>query len=511
MSLEQASVLIIDDCLEDREAYRRYLLQDDRYTYRIWEEEYGEQGLSACDRLNPDVILLDFLLPDIDGLEFLSALKQQGKKGKLPVIMLTGQGNEAIAVRAMKSGAQDYLVKGDTTPESLRLAVHHIIEMAQLLRQLEQSEEQFRLVTDALPVLIAYVDAQQHYRLTNLAHEDWFGRRRSDINGCSIQEVLSGEAYQQICSYIETVLAGQSVTYETEMPHQDGSKRWVSTTYVPHFDGAGGVKGFFALSSDISDRKAIERMKDELIAVVSHELRTPLTSIHGSLKLLAAGQLGQLSPEGQQMLRIADENTDRLVRLVNDILDLQRLESDRVKPDKRRCNAAELVVRAVESLQGMARQHNITLVSNAASIPVRADADNIVQALANLLSNAIKFSPAGSTVEITVSPCQAVDEVGSDRAQQFCQRRLGVLFQVKDRGRGIPADKLEKIFERFGQVDASDSRQKGGTGLGLAICQTIVRQHGGEIWVESTLGEGSTFCFTLPEFDLDFGEGGDIA
>lgn len=144
MRQNQCTILIVDDCLEDRETYRRYLLGDDRYTYTIFEEEYGENALELCRLVKPDAILLDFLLPDIDGLEFLSELKIQLGTTNLPVVMLTGQGNEAIAVQAMKSGACDYLVKAKTTPEILRIAIHSVVEKAHLLWQLEQSEARFR-------------------------------------------------------------------------------------------------------------------------------------------------------------------------------------------------------------------------------------------------------------------------------------------------------------------------------------------------------------------------------
>lgn len=144
MNHNQLTIAIIDDCPEDRETYRRYLLQDSRHTYTIWEEESGEQGLALCSQVKPDAILLDFRLPDIDGLEFIRELKTQECRTSLPVVMLTGQGNEAIAVAAMKSGACDYLVKGKTTPESLRLAIHNVIERDRLKRQLEKSEERFR-------------------------------------------------------------------------------------------------------------------------------------------------------------------------------------------------------------------------------------------------------------------------------------------------------------------------------------------------------------------------------
>ena len=143
MTQNQRTVLIIDDCLEDRQTYRRYLLQDSSCTYTILEEEYGEDGLELCQLAKPDAILLDFLLPDIDGIEFLNELKTKIGKSNLPVVMLTGQGNEAIAVAAIKNGASDYLSKGNTTPESLRLAIHKVVEQAQWQCLLEQTIEQF--------------------------------------------------------------------------------------------------------------------------------------------------------------------------------------------------------------------------------------------------------------------------------------------------------------------------------------------------------------------------------
>ena len=144
MLQKQQTILIVDDCPEDREVYRRYLSQDSTYNYQILEEEEGVKGLELCKQVQPDAILLDFLLPDIDGLEFLTELQAQMGTTKLPVVMLTGQGNEAIAVAAMKSGAQDYLVKGQTTAQSLRLAVRNAIERTHLQRQLEASEQRFR-------------------------------------------------------------------------------------------------------------------------------------------------------------------------------------------------------------------------------------------------------------------------------------------------------------------------------------------------------------------------------
>lgn len=246
-------------------------------------------------------------------------------------------------------------------------------------------------------------------------------------------------------------------------------------------DLEGNIIGTMSIGEDITQRHAVEKMKNEFISIVSHELRTPLTAIWGSLGMLATGALNSHPQRMQRMIEIAAIDTERLVRLVNDILDLERLESGKIKLVKQYCNVATLIEQSVEAMRAIAQKENITLSVSCVPSLVWASRDHIIQILTNLLSNAIKFSPPNSTISLTAE------------AQDDC-----VLFQVKDQGRGIPTDKLETIFERFQQVDFSDSRLKGGTGLGLAICRSIITQHGGQIWVDSVLGEGSTFYFTLP-------------
>ncbi|HEY9647987.1 MAG TPA: HAMP domain-containing sensor histidine kinase, partial [Chroococcidiopsis sp.] len=208
---------------------------------------------------------------------------------------------------------------------------------------------------------------------------------------------------------------------------------------------------------------------------------TPLASIQLSLGLLKAGVYDNKPSKFKRMLEIALIDTQRLVSLVNDILDLERLEAGRAILEKGYCQAADLMQQAASGLQTIASQNQVTLSIEATDVELYASAEAIVQTLTNLLSNAIKFSPPHSTVSLQVE-----------------ERDRDILFTVRDHGRGIPADKLKTIFGRFQQVDASDAREKGGTGLGLAICQSIVEQHSGQIWVESTLGEGSTFFVSLP-------------
>jgi two-component system sensor histidine kinase VicK len=248
----------------------------------------------------------------------------------------------------------------------------------------------------------------------------------------------------------------------------------------------GRAVGVVVAFTDISERNALDRMKDEFISTVSHELRTPLTSLRAALGLVAGGALNARPEKMRQMMDIAIGNTDRLVRLVNDILDLERIGSGKAELHSVMCSVEEMMHRSISLLQNSATKANIRFAIEGNGVTVWADPDRILQTLTNLIANAIKFSPPASTIPSEIR--LTANYVSEDEA----------ILEVQDHGRGIPADKLQQIFERFKQVDASDSRVMGGTGLGLAICRSIVLQHGGHIWATSTLGEGSVFHFTLP-------------
>ena len=346
---------------------------------------------------------------------------------------------------------------------------------------IRRSEEQLRTTTNALPVLIAYIDAEERYRFNNKAYEDWLGVPYQSLAGQFLATALGPNIYDTIQPYLRQALDGHGVTFEVEFPDSERPYRWVSVSYQPDLQ-AGQVLGCFAMTQDISAHKAADQIKNEFVSVVSHELRTPLTSVHGALKLLTTGRLGQLEPQGKELLEIALNNTERLTRLINDVLDLERIESGRIKMIKVRCQVAEVLQHAVQTMQPMAQTHGVTLQVISSNTHLYADPDHLEQTLTNLLSNAIKFSPQGETVVL-----------------KSIEQDHQILFKVSDHGRGIPEDKLETIFERCHQVDASDTRNHGGTGLGLAICREIVQHHGGRIWVTSLHGEGSTFCFTLPK------------
>ena len=240
----------------------------------------------------------------------------------------------------------------------------------------------------------------------------------------------------------------------------------------------------------------MEKLKDEFIGIVSHQLRTPLTSMQGALGLLAMGLIDDDPAQMKHTIQIAASETERLVRMVNDILDLEKLAADSNSFDREWCDAAALLQRSIEVMSSSAQAAGVRLELDCPPIQIWAAPDRIVQIFTNLLSNVLKFSEPGGFVSIEAKPLDdrspSVQLVAKSRSQQ-------IRFAVTDRGRGIPDRKLETIFDRFQQVDSSDARDKGGTGLGLAICKSIVLQHQGRIWVESISGHGSTFVVTLPQ------------
>jgi PAS domain S-box-containing protein len=238
---------------------------------------------------------------------------------------------------------------------------------------------------------------------------------------------------------------------------------------------------FAAHILDVSERNEVERMKKDFISTVSHELRTPLTSVRGSLGLLASGVMGEMSPEARQMVSVAERNSVRLIALINDILDFDKLESGMMEMDLRPTPLLRILERSIESVSAMALQEEVEIDLHCANVTVIGDEARLTQVTVNLLSNAVKYSHRGGVVTVT-----ATSDGGAVRVR------------VQDHGFGIPADLQKKLFQRFQRADSSDSRTKPGTGLGLAICKAIVERHGGSIGVESRENEGSTFWFRIP-------------
>ncbi|BAZ18076.1 PAS/PAC sensor hybrid histidine kinase [Calothrix sp. NIES-4071] len=386
------------------------------------------------------------------------------------------------------------------------------LSQAQLLEQevvqrqeLMYSQQELRAMSAALESAvegISQLDTSSRYIKVNPAYATMLGYQPEELIGMKWQQTLYPEDQEKLIAAYHQMLTNGKAEIEARAVRKDGSVFDKQVVMVKAHNPQQEFIGHYCFMKDISDRREVERLKDEFVSIVSHELRTPLTSISGALDLLASGILQTQPEERARMLNIAANNTDRLVRLINDILDIERIESGKIQMTKQICNAADLMTQSVEVVEEMALQAELILSVSPISANIWADSDRIIQVFTNLLSNAIKFSSRGATVWLSA-------EIQEDKVNRSPSPYI--LFKVQDQGRGIPADKIESIFERFQQVDASDSRQKGGTGLGLAICRSILQHHGGSIWAESTLGVGSTFFFTLPMLsephnDVDFEE-----
>ncbi|MBD1873074.1 PAS domain S-box protein [Nodosilinea sp. FACHB-131] len=376
-----------------------------------------------------------------------------------------------------------------------------------------QSEARFRSAFDDAPYGISLVSTTGQFVLVNPYYCTLLGYTEAELLTLTFKDITHPDDWASDWAGFQRMMSGEARTYEIEKRYlsKQGEVIPVVINAAPIYDAAGNPIYSVGHVQDIRERLAIDRMKDEFISVVSHELRTPITAIQGALALLGAGVYADRPEKARHMLDIAINNSDRLVRLVDDILSFERLESGKVQLEKETCQLATLMYQAIDSVQLLADRSGITIALIPLNLTLWAAPDAIVQVLTNLLSNAIKFSRHGETVwlEATALAGEEVGEMG--KITELGQVTLPplhpptpspphphLLLTVRDHGRGIPAEKLEVIFDQFQQVDASDSRQRGGTGLGLAICKRIVQQHQGHIWVESHLGQGSTFFVQLP-------------
>lgn len=378
------------------------------------------------------------------------------------------------------------LIISRTTYELRRNLEHRVAAQTADLRHWA---EQTRAVLDSVADGIYGVDVAGRITVLNRSAREMLGLDDQVIGTAHAHDLFHAAAADGTRHPIETCYVTEAIRHaaiarseDDVYVRSDGSHVAVEITASPIVDPATSeVTGAVVAFRDVTERREVERMKDRFLSVVSHELRTPLTSIRGSLGLISSGALGDLPAEVESMAMSAEESAERLGRLVNDILDVERLASGSFEVRAMPHSAASLVEASATELASFAQKTGVVLDVGEVRGEVIADPDRVAQVLGNLVGNAVKFSEPGGTVRISAAPGEGE-----------------VIFAVADEGRGIPASRLEDIFDRFRQVDSSDARIGGGTGLGLAITRAIVTQLGGQVWAESALGEGSTFRFTLP-------------
>lgn len=354
-----------------------------------------------------------------------------------------------------------------------------LTELRETELALRRSEERYRELVDSAEDLIQSLDGMGRLMYANPAWERAVGYTLEEFRGRSLFDILDPAERDHCAAVLRDVTAGEHVRgVRTVLRSRDGG-RVVVEGNVNVRRGADGSPITQAIFRDITAREEAERRRAEMVGVVTHELRTPLTSIKGSLDMLVGGVVEPGTSQGMRMLTLAQRGVDRLVRLVNDLLEAERLDAARAELKCESVAVGAVVQSALESVDRLAAAGGVLLSAPSSDGSCWADADRVVQVLVNLVGNAIKFSPAGSTVTVS-----------AHEREGMCE------FSVRDQGRGIPADLRESVFGRFRQVDAEDRHR--GSGLGLSIARSLVEQHGGRIWVTDADGGGSDFRFTLP-------------
>ncbi|MCA9802909.1 MAG: PAS domain S-box protein [Cyanobacteria bacterium HKST-UBA02] len=368
---------------------------------------------------------------------------------------------------------------------------HDITERKLAEEAIRASEQRIRTIINHMIVGLVIVNQDGFIESMNPRAELIFGYKAEDIVGRHLLALFSDSKFfsehneNDTTAFMET-LFNQALNRigEFDCLKKNGEDFPVelSLSELKTHEG----ERYMANVLDVSERREVERLKKEFVSTVSHELRTPLTSIRGSLTLLSVGAMGALPEQAKKVVSIAERNTIRLIGLINDILDIEKLEAGKLDMVFENTPMKDILERSEQSVNTFAANNGIKLELLPSDALVYADGDRIVQVVVNLLSNAIKFSPKGQTVTVVV-----------ENSAGFVQVR------VIDRGRGIPEKFRKLLFQRFQQVEASDAKKKGGTGLGLAICKGIIEQHGGQIGVESEEGKGSTFWFRVPPARTD--------
>lgn len=367
-----------------------------------------------------------------------------------------------------------------------------ISELKRKLAQLEQSEHQlreqqavFKQMLDAMHDMILVKDAKSRITYANKSFRDFYGMSQEELQGIIDAPFNQPEYTQQYLvddAYVINHRKRLEIPEEPVTRH-DGAIFYFNTIKTPILNSRGEAEQMVAVCRDITEKKQVERRVGEFNSMVSHELRTPLTSIRAALGLIEGGQTEPVGASTMELISIARAECDRLVRLINDLLDIKKIEAGKIELKMRSLQPKDIVNDVLLTLRGFAHEAAIRLVAETTDdVKFEGDRDRIIQVLTNLVSNAVKFSPPDSDVIIHVGTFHG----GTVR------------FAVSDEGPGIPEEARDKLFTAFHQIDSSDSRAKGGTGLGLAISKGIVEKHGGSIGFQTNEQGGSTFWFELP-------------
>jgi PAS domain S-box-containing protein len=502
------NVLVVDDTLANRWVLMRVLEEGG---YRVVEGETAADAVRLAED-RPDLIVLDVRLPDGNGFEIARRLKAASHTGDIPLLLVsasfTSPNERALG---LDSGADGYLTH-PVEPTVLLATIRALLRSRAAERALRESEARFRSMADSAPVMIWLGDA--------VGNAEWFSQSWIEFTGRPLDSQVGqgwaasihpDDLERVVASYRAHVQRRQPFRIELRMRRGDGEYRWVLNSGTPRTDGSGDFAGYIGSCLDITDRKdgEIERerllareriaraeadaarmaaehandVKAQFLAAMSHELRTPLNAIGGYVDLLELGIRGPVNDAQREDLERIRRNQRHLLGLINNVLNFAKIEAGRVEYHFSETPLHSILEGMYSLVAPQIRARGLVYDYRPCppSVIVRADTEKVQQVLINLLSNAIKFTETGGHIRLECACTDATAQV-----------------RVVDTGVGIPAEKLEAIFEPFVQVDQAFTREGQGTGLGLSISRDLARAMGGDIIVESVLGEGAVFTLSLP-------------
>ncbi|RLC96261.1 MAG: hypothetical protein DRI40_03645 [Chloroflexi bacterium] len=527
MENKPINVLLIEDSPGDARLIQEILAEVQEARFNVQRADRLSEGLVRLGEGGIDVVLLDLSLPDCHGLD--TFVKVHANAPMVPVVVLSGLDDEVLAFTAVREGAQDYLVKGQVEGNILHRAIRYAIERKATEEELRRSEERYRSLIESAVDAIFTMKLDGTITSLNPAFEAITGWSCSEWLGRSLWDILHPDDAPAAKDLFEAFFRGEPLQpYEGRVQSRSGEFIVLEIRATPQMEH-GEVVGFFGIGRDVTERKQaqerlqelyerekelrqelaertaqvedaylklyqLDQMKDSFLSTVSHELRTPLTSIKGFAEILLSYDDEDKETQ-REFLTIINEESERLTRLINDLLDLSRIESGRMQWQTSKLSLQEVIDTAVNAIHALSAQKQLDVSVDVQPDlpPFWGDKDRLVQVVTNLLGNATKFTPAGGKIGVRA---ELVKEGEPPNLREV------IRVSVSDTGIGISAENRESIFEKFRQIGDTLTDKPRGTGLGLSICKEIVQHYGGRIWVESEVGSGSTFYFTLPVADV---------
>jgi PAS domain S-box-containing protein len=475
--VNEARILIVDD----DEALLEALPEALRLRMNGIQIDTSQTALEALERIREidyDAVVSDIKLPGMDGLALMTEINEL--RPRTPTLLITGHGEHDLAVRALRGGAYDFVQK-PIDRDYFVASLERAIRVRRLDRQVEQQRielERHARVLEHVDRGVFVVDDAGVIRYWNPAARAITGLETTALIGQRADEALPGWDAVGPEVPVSTEPGPGSVAAKTLPLEIDGRELWISISGVEFEDGI--VYAF----RNLTEERALDELKSDFIATVSHELRTPLAAIYGCARTLLRTDLSLAEPDRSRLLEVIAQESERLTRIVSDILLANQIDAGRLRISDHEFDVAGLargVVEQVEASLTGSEAISLELIAPQVVAPVSGDADKLRQVLLNLVDNAIKYSPDGGRVEVEV-----------------VQRDSGLRIAVRDNGLGISHGEQQRIFGKFYRVDPQQTRGVGGTGLGLYICRELVRRMDGRVSVSSTEGEGSTFVVELP-------------